>query len=114
MVHDQNREKQKTPPQIDHRLKGNGGNEPVISVLYIDDEPALTDPVRAYLERRGNFSVDTLTSARVALEKIRTTAFDIIVSDYQMPGMDGIALLNELRRNGKASANRRAARRARP
>lgn len=100
MADDPDRNEQKTPSLIDHNQPGNAANQRVISVLYIDDEPALTDPVRAYLERRGNFSVDTLTSARVALEKIRTTAYDVIVSDYQMPGMDGIALLKELRRSG--------------
>jgi PAS domain S-box-containing protein len=77
---------------------GEDGKEPSpIQVLYIDDEPALLDPIRHYLERKGVFAVDTLTSAASALEKLRKKKYDVIVSDYQMPVMDGIQLLRKLR-----------------
>ncbi|MCK9581377.1 MAG: PAS domain S-box protein [Methanoregula sp.] len=76
---------------------GNSNMSPQITVLYIDDEPALLDPIRHYLERKGHFSVETITSAKSALELIRKKSFDAIVSDYQMPVMDGIHLLKHLR-----------------
>jgi PAS domain S-box-containing protein len=75
----------------------NTKKHPAITVLYVDDEPALLDPIRHYLERKGNFSVETITSAKSALDLIRKKRYDVIVSDYQMPGMDGIQLLKHLR-----------------
>jgi PAS domain S-box-containing protein len=68
-----------------------------IVVLYIDDEPALLEPTRISLEKKRGFSVDTASSATEGLEKIAARAYDVIVSDYQMPGMDGIQLLKKLR-----------------
>lgn len=49
------------------------------------------------LERTGEFTVDTAESASTALEKIRHTDYDAIVSDYNMPDMDGIDLLKQVR-----------------
>ncbi len=69
----------------------------MISVLYVDDEPALLDIGKLFLERSGQFCVDTATSAREALQKIHSIPYDAIVSDYQMPEMDGIVLLKKIR-----------------
>ena len=65
----------------------------MISVLYIDDEAALLDITRMYMEKTGEFSVDTAVSGPLGLEKIRQGSYDAVVSDYQMPVMDGIELL---------------------
>lgn len=73
---------------------------PAISVLYVDDEPALLEPTRLSLEKNGLFTVDTTTSAQEALEKIRERSYDVIVSDYQMPEMNGIQFLKHLRQSG--------------
>ena len=72
----------------------------MISVLYVDDEPALLDLTRRFLEQQRDYSVDTAVSARLALEKIAARPYDIIVSDYQMPEMDGIEFLRALRAAG--------------
>jgi PAS domain S-box-containing protein len=69
----------------------------MISVLYVDDEEVLLDITKMYLERTGEISVDTTTSALLALKKISQANYDVIVSDYQMPDMDGIAFLKKLR-----------------
>lgn len=73
------------------------------SVLYVDDEPDLLDISRCYLEKTQGFTVDTVESAHAALEKIRTISYDVIVSDYQMPEMDGIQLLKALRASGNST-----------
>ena len=70
----------------------------MISILYVDDETALLDITKLYLERTGGFSVDTCTSAQDALKKISTTAYEAVISDYQMPDMDGLEFLQTLRR----------------
>jgi PAS domain S-box-containing protein len=69
----------------------------MISVMYVDDEPALLEIGKLFLEKSGQFRVDTVTSALEALQKIKSRSYDAIVSDYQMPEMDGIALLKEIR-----------------
>ncbi|HNT09202.1 response regulator, partial [Methanoculleus sp.] len=69
----------------------------MISVLYVDDEPALLELTRLFLERYGNYSVDTAISALDALDMMKAAPYDAIISDYQMPVMDGIALLKHLR-----------------
>ncbi|MCU0630011.1 MAG: PAS domain S-box protein [Methanoregulaceae archaeon] len=72
----------------------------MISVLYVDDEPALLDIGKRFLEQRGLFSVDTVTSAREALRCIEGKGYDAIISDYQMPEMDGIEFLKNVRASG--------------
>ncbi|MEN6395364.1 MAG: PAS domain S-box protein [Methanoregula sp.] len=67
------------------------------SLLYIDDEPALLEIGRLFLERTGDFTVTCAGSGQEALEKLAGSHFDAIVSDYQMQGMDGIELLKAVR-----------------
>lgn len=69
----------------------------MISLLYVDDESFLLDIAKKYLERTGEYIVDTTESAPEALEKIKIIQYDAVVSDYQMPGMDGISFLTILR-----------------
>jgi PAS domain S-box-containing protein len=70
----------------------------MISVLYVDDEPELLDLGRQFLELSGSISVDTLADPREALALLRTEGYDCIISDYQMPEMNGITLLKEVRK----------------
>jgi PAS domain S-box-containing protein len=70
---------------------------PAISLLLVDDEPALLDLAKAFLERTPGITVTTKESAHDALASLDQSAFDAIVSDYQMPKMDGIAFLKTVR-----------------
>ncbi|ACL17740.1 PAS domain S-box protein [Methanosphaerula palustris] len=73
-----------------------------ISVLYVDDESVLLDIGKLYLERTTDFSVITTSSARAALDLMKSNDIQAIVSDYQMPGMDGIELLKAVRAMNKS------------
>ncbi len=77
-----------------------GGREHVIEVLYIDDEPDLLELGKRFLQREEDFSVDTVDHSVQALDRIRQQHYDAIVSDYLMPGMDGLTLLKAIRGDG--------------
>ena len=68
-----------------------------ISVLYVDDEPDLLEIGKLFLEDMGDFRVTTEESAHNALARLEKTACDAIVSDYQMPEMDGLSFLKQVR-----------------
>ncbi len=69
----------------------------MISVLYVDDMPALLEIGKHFLEESGQFDVDVISSAPAALARLKTKTYDAIISDYQMPEMDGIEFLKNVR-----------------
>ena len=69
----------------------------MISVLYVDDDSALLDIGKIFLEKMGNFSVETCTSAPEALKRLEQTAYHAVLSDYDIPGMNGIEFLKAVR-----------------
>jgi PAS domain S-box-containing protein len=69
----------------------------LISVLYVDDEPALLDIGKIFLEQSGSISVDICSSAAFAQKRLTERSYDAIVSDYQMPMTDGIEFLKYVR-----------------
>ena len=72
-----------------------------IKVLHVDDEPDFLALTKAFLERENvDFSVDTATSAEEGIELLKGGTYDVVVSDYKMPVMDGLTLLRNLRASG--------------
>jgi PAS domain S-box-containing protein len=71
-----------------------------IRVLHVDDEPALLKVAKQCLEMQGPFQVDTANSVEEALSKLEKERYDAVISDYQMPGKDGLEFLKELRESG--------------
>jgi DNA-binding NtrC family response regulator len=69
----------------------------MISVLYVDDEQDLLEIAKTFLERSGEFSVRISTSAKEVLDSPAIQSCDVIISDYLMPGMDGITFLKRVR-----------------
>ena len=64
-----------------------------ISILYVDDEPLLLELGRQFLEQKGEIVVSTAESVAGAMDMLANKPFDVIISDYQMPGTDGIEFL---------------------
>ena len=69
----------------------------MLSVLYVDDEPTLLELGRVYLELSGTLRIDTAISVQEALGKIREQTYDGIISDYEMPGINGLEFLRHVR-----------------
>jgi PAS domain S-box-containing protein len=69
----------------------------LLSVLYVDDDPVLLDVCKIYLERRSDISVTIAGSVTDALTLLETFSFDVIISDYEMRGTDGIGFLKILK-----------------
>jgi len=68
------------------------------SVLYVDDDGALCDLVSTYLEREHEWlSVTTANGVPEARELVDGETFDCIVSDYDMPRVDGLEFLSVVR-----------------
>jgi len=68
-----------------------------LRVLYVDDEPELLEMAKIFLEMNGEFSVGISTSAKEVISLPLTQSYDAIVSDYEMPVMNGIAFLKHVR-----------------
>jgi CheY-like chemotaxis protein len=61
-------------------------------ILIVDDEPAVRMVLSRYLRSRG-CDVETAAHGREGLHRIAQTDFDAVVSDAQMPQMDGVTFL---------------------
>lgn len=73
----------------------------MISALCVDDEPSLLILTRTYLEGTGGFRIETAGSGAHALRLLEERSFDVVISDYEMPDMDGIELLKVVRSRWK-------------
>ena len=67
-----------------------------IHALYVDDDPMLLKLGQIYLEKIGDFTVTTAPGAVEAIRLLTDESFDVIISDYEMPKMDGMEFLNLL------------------
>ena len=70
---------------------------PPYSLLYVDDDTDLLELGKAFLETSHEFSVGTSDSAAKALALLREQRPDAIISDFEMPDMDGIVFLKQVR-----------------
>ena len=66
------------------------------NILAVDDMRSMRDLVKSVLEKRGH-SVTTHNDGTSALAFARSSKVDLVISDINMPGMDGIALVEALR-----------------
>lgn len=71
----------------------------VIEIIYVEDNSDIADVTATFLERNDDrFTVETLPEAGAALDWFEQSRPDCVLSDYDMPGMDGIELLKRVRK----------------
>ena len=70
---------------------------PPLKILLVDDEVEIAQTLADLMEPEGH-DIDIAANGAIALEKIRKSSFDVIISDLRMPVMDGPALYEALQR----------------
>ena len=85
---------------LDQRQSGSG-TQPCQQerrrVLIVDDEQAVRDLVSKTLSM-AHYDVETADDGPTAVERLRTTDYDLLITDLKMPGMDGLSVIREARR----------------
>jgi CheY-like chemotaxis protein len=72
----------------------------MIQILLVDDDPDILEIIRLDLEDDPAFAVDSCGSSAEALKKVKTNPFDVIITDWRMPVMNGTQLIKALRADG--------------
>lgn len=72
----------------------------IFQVLIVDDEPHVVESISALLESSGVYELELHAAYRAqqALEIMRQGRIDLLLTDIQMPGMDGLALVSEVKK----------------
>jgi PAS domain S-box-containing protein len=74
-----------------------------IDVLHVDDDPAVLDLTEAYLDRElEDVAVTSVTAPSAALDELDAERFDCVVSDYDMPGTNGLEFFERLRETDRS------------
>ena len=65
-------------------------------ILIVEDEPNIVESL-SFILRRAGFEVDTVTDGAEALDRVRRQAFEVLVLDIMLPGMNGLDVLKAIR-----------------
>ena len=92
---------------LDSQRTQSGGAAPVAAVapvrhgrarvLVVDDEASIRDLLSKTLAL-AEYEVDTAADASSALDRVRGVAYDLLIADLKMPGMDGLTLIRQVKR----------------
>jgi two-component system, chemotaxis family, chemotaxis protein CheY len=74
--------------------------DPKTKFLVVDDFSTMRRIVRNLLKELGYTNVDEAEDGVVALQKLNSAQFDFVVTDWNMPNMDGLTLLQTIRSTG--------------
>jgi len=66
-----------------------------VQILLVDDDKWIRDSLSIFFESEG-CHLTALETAEEAMEALKKQAYDIIIADYRLPGMDGLEFLNQI------------------
>ena len=66
--------------------------------LVVEDDPDIVELIEHYLKAEG-FRVDSVDDGRAALDRLRAESYEVLLLDLQLPGLDGLRLCAEVRRD---------------
>jgi DNA-binding NtrC family response regulator len=67
-------------------------------ILVVDDEQSMAQFLAIVLRKEG-YAVTTVHNGRDAMDKVKAENFDVVITDFKMPGMDGIQLLQGIKKH---------------
>jgi DNA-binding response OmpR family regulator len=70
------------------------------TVLVVEDEPHIRELVGLHLELEG-WTPELVGDGQVALDRLRSRRFDLVILDIMLPGLDGLTVLKALRRDSR-------------
>ncbi len=71
--------------------------DPKTKFLVVDDFATMRRIVRNLLKELGYANVDEAEDGAMALSKLKNESFDFVISDWNMPNMDGLEMLKQIR-----------------
>ena len=75
-----------------------------MKILIVDDFPTMRRIIKNLLKDLGFENVDEAEDGVIGLEKLRNGNFDFVVSDWNMPNMDGLTMLQQVRADPNLSS----------
>ncbi len=78
-------------------MSGDDKNKNRPAILILDDEKMVTDSLRMVVELETGYQVETFQKPHEALAAVKQKNFDVIVSDFYMPEMDGLQFLQSVK-----------------
>ena len=68
-----------------------------MKILYVDDDPNMLKMVELFM-RKSKYELSSAINGRSALKLLEKNKYDIIITDIQMPELDGLSLIDEIKK----------------
>ncbi len=70
-----------------------------IKILVVDDMATMRRIIKGLLEQLGFKNIDEAEDGKVALQKLKSGNYDFVITDWNMPNMTGLELVQEIRKD---------------
>lgn len=74
-------------------------------ILIVDDVPSMVSIMKAFLKDVGFFRLATANGGKEALKKMGQTQFDLVICDWNMPGLSGLEILKTMKASEKLQSS---------
>ena len=75
------------------------GEMDMYRIMIVDDEQNILNAMRRLMRKQKDWEVELFDSANEALKRAQTASFELFLSDYRMPEMDGVKFLSETKKS---------------